>query len=124
MTWYLWRRGDYVPDYSIGKNESLVKLRAKTLQKAKEEVGLIITEENYDYSEPDSLVEFFRSDKEFYIIDAAKLFYVEQEIDLESDILVAQNKIREFRINKKNEQEKENRYQEYLKLKKEFGNGH
>lgn len=122
MPWYLWKRGDYVPDYSIGKNESLVRLCAKTLEEAKEEIGLNITKDNCDYfgSRNDDIVSYFRSNKDFYVIEDAKLLFVEQEIDLEEDLLAAQERIKEFRAENREEQLKQKRYEEYLKLQKEF----
>lgn len=119
MSWYLWQRGRYVPDYSIGENESFIQLRAKTLQEAKEELGLIIIEENIidDWRDIDLVATFGARDSG---IAEAKLFYVEQEIDLESDIVAAQKKKQEFRAKHVAEKEKEARYQEYLKLQAEF----
>lgn len=122
MPWYLWKRGDYVPDYSIGKNESFVRLYAKTLEEAKEEIGLNITKDNWNWlgSGDDDIVSYFRSDKDFYVIEDAKLFFVEQEIDLEEDILAAQKQKEEFRAEEREKQLKQKRYEEYLKLQKEF----
>lgn len=122
MPWYLWKRGKYIPDYSVGENEAFVKLCAKTLDEAKEEVGLLVTEKSINddrYNDID-LPSCFKNRRDEYSIDQAKLFFVEQEIDLESDILKVQKEIELFRKQTQAKQEKETRYQEYLKLQAEF----
>lgn len=122
MPWYLWQRGEYVPDYSIGKNEACIKLHAKTLEEAKDEVGLYPTETDVlgGYDGITQLVRMFKNNRYEYVIGEAKLFFVEQEIDLEPEILAAQKKIQELQKQIKTKQEKEARYQEYLKLQAEF----
>lgn len=132
MSWYFYKRGSFVPDYSVGRNENLTILKASTLEKAKEELYLANTNTNIakylaysadEDSDPNHILKTFKTIEHIYRIEEAKLLHVDSEIDLEQDILEAREKITKIRSNSLKtifDQRKQERYQQYLKLKKEF----